>query len=567
MIAIKILIMLILSIASSYLYANTIKFMPMGDSITRGGGHPIGSINSPTYRYYLSNLLSEKGWDVDYVGPFNGVGKNFTLNQDNNHSYKVPSEYQDKKYPNFTDQDLAANTGWKIDHFLKGKNSADKLVKQYKPEIVLIHLGTNDLGTRRNSPKEAANDISTLIDLIRKGNSGTKIFIAQIIPLMDNAYGKGLGEFELVKKYNHELTKIVAQQNTKTDFLPITLVDMWGRFNHRTMLAEKTHPNAKGDKKMALTWYQAITTMGMSKSDLIFWNEFSQVSAIDEITKNKNNRKKSANLSKKKLNKIYNISERSTTHALLGKNNSFSPKEIKRNFTELEKNIFKYSWYEGTTHNNGASKKYANIEASLKWKNFMGDWCDADDIEQGNKAFSQLNKSKGTKNYIELDVTSLVKKWNSNSNLDWTIVLRVIKGKGFYDINSREVKGKHKNKIIVQTLNDEEILLPIADTSLSPKTGRSSGSKNKITISKSTTSYIRFAKKSLHKIKQAKLYLALKKSSSRDFTIGVFASCPINIPDKIEYGLAAKYPLDKGMGWGITSTFFDIFGKSFNKFD
>jgi hypothetical protein len=247
--------------------AKSIKIMPMGDSITRGGGYPIGSLDYPTYRYYLYNLLTAAGCKIDFVGPFNGVGGLFNLPIDN--PFAVPPDYRDPGYPLFPDQDLAGSTGWKIDAYLSGDFSASKLMQDYSPDVVLVHLGSNDLGTRTNTPEEAVAEIGQLVDLIRSGRSATKIYVAQIIPLVDGAYGRGPGESQLVQEFNSKLPELVKSKNGNKIYPDIVLVDMWTDFDTDTMLAEKTHPNDQGDKEIAMRFYKSLIPwiVGMFSSE------------------------------------------------------------------------------------------------------------------------------------------------------------------------------------------------------------------------------------------------------------------------------------------------------------
>jgi hypothetical protein len=49
-------------------------------------------------------------------------------------------------------------------------------------------------------------------------------------------------------------------------------------------------------------------------------------------------------------------------------------------------------WAEGTPgHTNGASSDFYNPAASQGWKNYLGDWTDANGIDQGSKAFAVSN--------------------------------------------------------------------------------------------------------------------------------------------------------------------------------
>ena len=108
-----------------------------------------------------------------------------------------------------------------IDRFLQsGQLPADSLIANYDPDYVLVHLGTNNLGSRKDTPQQTINKMGQLIDLIRSGdaqdpNKDTKIYIAQIIPLMDDAYGQGPGEYQLVRNFNALLPGLIILKKPK----------------------------------------------------------------------------------------------------------------------------------------------------------------------------------------------------------------------------------------------------------------------------------------------------------------------------------------------------------------
>ena len=225
----------------------------------------LARLGEPTYRYYLINIFTDEGLSVDYVGPYNGVGADFN-NPINPNPFVVPTEYQDSSHPVFSDQDMAGSTGWKIDNFLQsGELPADSLIENYDPDYVLVHLGTNNLGSRIDTPQQAKDKMGQLIDLIRSGDAkdstkDTKIYVAQIIPLMDGAYGGGPGEYQLVQDYNALLFDLITLKNQDVGYPDVTIVDMWTGFDYDNMLADGTHPNESGDREMAARWYSAIVT-------------------------------------------------------------------------------------------------------------------------------------------------------------------------------------------------------------------------------------------------------------------------------------------------------------------
>jgi lysophospholipase L1-like esterase len=203
---------------------------------------------------------------VDYVGPYNGVGDDFEYNKSDPDTYIVPESYQELNHTEFPDQDMAGDTGWRIDKFLETWSlPADKLVEDYDPDYVIIHLGTNNLGSRSDTPEQTIDKMGQLIDLLRDGdatnpNRDTKIYVAQIIPLLDDAYGLGPGEYQLVIDFNALLPDLIAQKNQNSNHTGIILVDMWTEFNHTTMLAEKTHPNDLGDRQIAAKWFATFAS-------------------------------------------------------------------------------------------------------------------------------------------------------------------------------------------------------------------------------------------------------------------------------------------------------------------
>ena len=96
-----------------------IRIMPLGDSITDGS-----SFDSPDgtggYRGPLYNLLTAAGYNVDYIG-----------SQTINSSQLVEQNHE-------------GHSGWRIDQL--DSNMAGWLGNLADPDVVLMHIGTNDFG-------------------------------------------------------------------------------------------------------------------------------------------------------------------------------------------------------------------------------------------------------------------------------------------------------------------------------------------------------------------------------------------------------------------------------------
>ena len=192
------------------------KLMPLGDSITDGTQVPGG------YRIKLWNNFITNGKTVDFVGSLrNG-----------------PAE--------LTDKDHEGHSGWRIDQIDSNING---WMDTYKPRIVLLHIGTNDV-LQNYSLSGAPNRLSTLIDKIcAKLPSGGKVYVAKIIPLSNS------GQNQNVISFNNQIPGIV--QSKVSAGKPVYVVEMYNALTTADLI-DGIHPNSNGYNKMADVWYNAI---------------------------------------------------------------------------------------------------------------------------------------------------------------------------------------------------------------------------------------------------------------------------------------------------------------------
>ncbi|MBT8203245.1 MAG: hypothetical protein KJO87_08075, partial [Acidimicrobiia bacterium] len=142
-----------------------LTLMAVGDSITQG------SAGWRTYRCALDGKLDGAGASFDLVGGLsspNGGG-----------SYSCPSPF---------DQDHEGRWGQRVDE-VTGAVVAS--VQSRQPDVVLIHLGTNDI-LQGQGPAGTASELQSLIGSIQGANPDVTIFVAQIIPC-DPVGGGGAG--------------------------------------------------------------------------------------------------------------------------------------------------------------------------------------------------------------------------------------------------------------------------------------------------------------------------------------------------------------------------------------
>ncbi|ACL76728.1 GDSL-type esterase/lipase family protein [Ruminiclostridium cellulolyticum] len=190
----------------------TTVIMPLGDSITDG-------ITVPgAYRIKLWNNITSAGQKVDFVGSMSNG----------------PTELGDKNHE--------GHSGWRIDQIDANINA---WMTTYKPKIVLLHIGTNDI-SQKYDLNNAPNRLSSLIDKIcAKLPSDGKLYVAKVIPL----------SYADVRNYNTQVAQVV--QNKANQGKPVFVVDMYSAVTTAD-LPDGVHCSRTGYDKMADVWYNAI---------------------------------------------------------------------------------------------------------------------------------------------------------------------------------------------------------------------------------------------------------------------------------------------------------------------
>ena len=191
------------------------RVMPLGDSITRGGGQVPGQYIG--YRAVLQANLKAgaTGFRYDFVGSMSDPGA-----PDRNHE---------------------GHGGWTIDDLAA---YVDTWMETYRPDIVLLHAGTNNI-TRKDSPATTATKLQNLIAQIRSHDAGTRILVAKVIKSRDP------GRRPATNAYQALIPGVVAAAGPN-----VHLVDQSSIAG--ADIYDWTHPNDFGYAKMAYNWYHAL---------------------------------------------------------------------------------------------------------------------------------------------------------------------------------------------------------------------------------------------------------------------------------------------------------------------
>ncbi len=206
------------------------KIMPLGDSITRGG--PGADTAFASYRYYLDASLRASGYGADFVGSLASDYTRFIFDQ------------QHEGHGGYT-------TGMMV-----GTPSFSPLVSWLAasptPEIVLLHVGTNDALNGVPVAARLAN-VKQIVTLLRQRNPKVRVMVAQIIPTANATLNLKSGLVE----FNTALPSLVAGISTEAS--PVTVVDLYTGYDGvADNQPDGIHPRATGERKMAAAWQRAL---------------------------------------------------------------------------------------------------------------------------------------------------------------------------------------------------------------------------------------------------------------------------------------------------------------------
>ena len=204
-----------------------LRILPLGDSITQGDR------NHNSYRAALWHMLQKQGHKVDFVGSLN---KNY---------FGGPPDLQ-------FDMDHEGHWGWRADEIINGGFSSGGLsdfLEHYTPDIVLLHLGTNDVFQGQSIASTAA-ELKTIVNILRADNPNVTILIAKLIPTTSPTIN------HIIENLNNEIVKIAAEATLQES--KIVVVDHFSTFDPAAYTYDGVHPNARGERKMAETWFEAL---------------------------------------------------------------------------------------------------------------------------------------------------------------------------------------------------------------------------------------------------------------------------------------------------------------------
>lgn len=204
--------------------AGSTRIMPVGDSITLGQGWTAGG----GWRATLWGLLRSDGRDITPVGGM---------------SVPAPAGWQAEGGWRIRDQG-----GWGVRN-LFGFNAVDA-ARFCRPRVMLVHLGTNDVGDGVSAAQldDYIADYRLLLDSLYAFVPAAHVFIARIV-LQENGWSG-------TRTYNDRVQGMVEAYAAKGR--PYRLVTGMEGMPAGSW-ADGLHPNEQGYRYMAGVWHAALT--------------------------------------------------------------------------------------------------------------------------------------------------------------------------------------------------------------------------------------------------------------------------------------------------------------------
>ena len=197
--------------------------MILGDSIARGEG----SSDDSGFRRLLNILLKNSGYNINFEGSLRNGSLDF-------------------------DRDHEGHNGWFSDQI---RDNVYNWLTNNPSEIILLHIGTNDITVGQN-PSEVALEVSQIlnnIDLYEADNAQDITVLLALIINRDNQFSQlGIN----TTSYNNEILTMAGTRINNGD--KIVVVDLEATLNYPADLSDSVHPNDVGYEKMSNTWFNAL---------------------------------------------------------------------------------------------------------------------------------------------------------------------------------------------------------------------------------------------------------------------------------------------------------------------
>ncbi|SHM34015.1 SGNH/GDSL hydrolase family protein [Actinacidiphila paucisporea] len=191
-----------------------LRLMPLGDSITWG----VGSSTGDSYRSALWNDLAAKGHPLDFVGS----GRDGVM----------------------SDPDNEGHSGWRIDQIA---GIADASLARYRPNVITLEIGTNDLNQNYQVPTATAR-LRALVDQLTADAPDATVVVASLIVSTNPTEEPNRPAFNQAVPGIVQAEQAAGKHVGYVDMSTLTTAD----------LSDALHPNDAGYVKMATAFDSGV---------------------------------------------------------------------------------------------------------------------------------------------------------------------------------------------------------------------------------------------------------------------------------------------------------------------
>ncbi|HEV2633887.1 MAG TPA: ricin-type beta-trefoil lectin domain protein [Actinocrinis sp.] len=193
---------------------SALRIEPLGDSITNGYQSTTGN----GFRGPLDTALEAEGHPVDFVGSL--------------------------RSGTMSDPDNEGHSGWRIDQIAGITNSS---LATYKPNVITLMIGTNDLGQAYQVSTAPAR-LKSLVDQITADDPTATLLVADLIVSTNTVVAPAEPAYNATIQPLVQAEQAAGKHVAYVDMGALTTADLY----------DALHPNDGGYQKMADAWNKGI---------------------------------------------------------------------------------------------------------------------------------------------------------------------------------------------------------------------------------------------------------------------------------------------------------------------
>jgi lysophospholipase L1-like esterase len=215
---------------------NTVNIMCVGDSVTARGSSPESS-----YRYWLWKNLTDAGFNnFHFIGNQNGISDGAPAND-------WPEQRYEGGYP-------AGPDAWNTEN---GLNAAPSAAHQ-TPDFLILDLGSNDI-IDGIDPSETEANLEAIIQDFAAANPNIIILLAKPTPFAVDPVATSQ-EQRQERRQQSQLSSMAAAvgKAQKKAGVNVIVVNQFGGFNVKADTKDGTHPNVRGEQKIAWKYFTVL---------------------------------------------------------------------------------------------------------------------------------------------------------------------------------------------------------------------------------------------------------------------------------------------------------------------